>query len=227
LYGLKSSGAAWQSTFAGTLQDMGFTSLLVDPDIWMRPAVKNNGFAYYEYIFVYDDNLLVISEKPDLIIKGISNCYRMKEGSVAKPELYLGAQIKEYRVPNQISCPCWTMSAEKFLKEAIRNLEFNLKKINKRLPSTKPTPLSSMYRPEIDVSAPLDSDYVNWYQKLIGTLCWEVELGQIDIHLSVALLAQYLVQPSWPFGTSISYFCIPQGSSQIKIFFRSLQAICR
>ena len=206
---------------------MGFTSLLVDPDIWMRPAVKNNGFAYYEYIFVYIDNLFVISEKPDLIIKGISNCYRMKEGSVAKPELYLGAQIKEYRVPNQISCPCWTMSAEKFLKEAIRNLEFNLKKINKRLPSTKPTPLSSVYRPEIDVSAPLDNDYVNWYQKLIGTLCWEVELGQIDIHLSVALLAQYLVQPSWPFGTSISYFCIPQGSSQIKNFFRSLQSICR
>jgi hypothetical protein len=36
---------------------------------------------------------------------------------------------------------------------------------------------------------------VNWYQKLIGMLHWAVELGHIDIHLSVALLAQYLVQP--------------------------------
>jgi hypothetical protein len=35
LYGLKSSGAAWRSTFAGTLQDMGFTSSLADPDVWM------------------------------------------------------------------------------------------------------------------------------------------------------------------------------------------------
>ncbi len=77
LYGLKSSGAAWWSTFAGTLQDMGFTSLLVDPDIWMRPAVKNNGFAYYEYIFVYIDDLLVISEKLDLIIKRIMNYFKI------------------------------------------------------------------------------------------------------------------------------------------------------
>ncbi len=30
---------------------------------------------------------------------------------------------------------------------------------------------------------------------LIGILCWTVELGQIDIHLSVALLEQYLAQP--------------------------------
>jgi hypothetical protein len=71
----------------------------------------------------------------------------------------------------------------------------DLKKIDKRLPSNKPTPLSSGYRPELDVSAPLDDDYVNWYQKLIGALRWAVELGRIDIHLSVALLAQYLVHP--------------------------------
>jgi hypothetical protein len=46
LYGLKSSGTAWESTFVGTLQDMGFTSLLADPDIWMQTAVKNSGFAF-------------------------------------------------------------------------------------------------------------------------------------------------------------------------------------
>jgi len=45
------------------------------------------------------------------------------------------------------------------------------------------------------MSAPLDDDFANWYQKLIGTLRWAVELGRNDIHLSVTLLAQYLVQP--------------------------------
>lgn len=34
LYCLKSSGAAWRSTFMGTLQDLGFTSSLADPDVW-------------------------------------------------------------------------------------------------------------------------------------------------------------------------------------------------
>jgi len=63
--------------------------------------VKCNGFAYYEYISVYVDDLLVISKHPNVIIQGISTCYRMKEGSVTKLKLYLGAQIKEFCVPNQ------------------------------------------------------------------------------------------------------------------------------
>jgi hypothetical protein len=46
----------------------------------------------------------------------------------------------------------------------------------------------------MDVSAFLDDDHTRWYQQLIGILCWAVELGRIDIHLSVALLAQYLAQ---------------------------------
>ncbi len=45
------------------------------------------------------------------------------------------------------------------------------------------------------MSAILDDDFTSWYQKLIGILHWAVELGRIGIHLSIALLAQYLVQP--------------------------------
>jgi hypothetical protein len=80
------------------------------------------------------------------------------------------------------------MSAEKYVKEAIRSLEVDLDKIGKWLPSHVPTPLSSGYCPELDVSALLDVDYTLWYQKLIGILRWAVELWRIDIHLSVALL---------------------------------------
>ena len=195
LYGLKSSGAAWRAQFAGTLSDLGFTSSLADPDVWMRPACKNEGYKYYEYIFVYVDDLLVLSEKPDLIMKGISQIYRMKEGSIAKPTMYLGAQVKEHKLPDNVGKSVWSMSAEKYIKEAIRSLEADLEKLGKRLPTNVPTPLSSGYRPELDVSAVLDDDFTTWYQKLIGILRWAVELGRIDIHLSTALLAQYLVQP--------------------------------
>ena len=38
LYGLKSSGAAWQADLAATLRYMNFTSTQVDPDIWIRSA---------------------------------------------------------------------------------------------------------------------------------------------------------------------------------------------
>jgi hypothetical protein len=81
------------------------------------------------------------------------------------------------------------------VKEALRNSEYDLESANLKLPSKGTTPLSHKYRPEMDVSPLLDEDYTRWYQQLIGILQWAVELGRIDIHLSVALLAQYLAQP--------------------------------
>lgn len=81
------------------------------------------------------------------------------------------------------------------VKEALRNSEYDLESANLKLPSKGTTPLSHKYRPEMDVSPLLDEDYTRWYQQLIGILQWAVELGRIDIHLSVALSAQYLAQP--------------------------------
>jgi len=45
------------------------------------------------------------------------------------------------------------------------------------------------------VSPLLDADRANYYQNLIGILRWAVELGRIDIHVAVAMLSRYLVQP--------------------------------
>jgi hypothetical protein len=195
LYGLKSSGAAWRNTLAGTLSDLGFSSTLADPDVWIRPAVKMNGHHYYEYIFVYVDDLLVLSEQPNVIMQGVGQAYRLKEGSVARPTTYLGAQIKEHRLADNPSKVVWSISAEKYLKEAIRVVVLDLGKLDRRLPGNVPTPLSSGYRPELDVSAIIDDERTNWYQRLIDILRWAVELGCIDIHFSVAVLAQYLAQP--------------------------------
>jgi len=41
----------------------------VDLNVWLRPAMKKNGEQYYEYIFIYADDLLIISEKTNEIIK--------------------------------------------------------------------------------------------------------------------------------------------------------------
>ncbi len=87
------------------------------------------------------------------------------------------------------------MSADQHIKDALHNLECNLQHMGKRLPTNITTPLSSNYRPELDVSPYLDEDFTQFFQQLIGTLRWCVELGCIDIHLPVALLAQHLAQP--------------------------------
>ena len=43
LYGLKSAGASWRRHFATSLAEMGFTSCLADPDVWMKRQVKPDG----------------------------------------------------------------------------------------------------------------------------------------------------------------------------------------
>ena len=78
LYGLKSSGAAWRAHLAGTLQSLGFTSSLADPDVWYRAATKPDGFEYYEYLLVYVDDLLVLSHNPTVVMKALEDFYRLQ-----------------------------------------------------------------------------------------------------------------------------------------------------
>jgi hypothetical protein len=141
------------------------------------------------------DDLLVLSTDPHSIMKIISQQYRLKEGSLEKPKTYLGAEIKEFRHPDNPQHSMWSMSADQYVKDALTNLEFHLEQMGKRLPTKVTTPLSSNYRPEIDASPYLDDDFTTFYQQLIGTLRWCVELGQIDIHLPVALMAQHMAAP--------------------------------
>jgi Reverse transcriptase (RNA-dependent DNA polymerase) len=40
LYGLRSSGAAWQAHLAQSMIDIGFKPCVADPDVWMRAATR-------------------------------------------------------------------------------------------------------------------------------------------------------------------------------------------
>jgi len=40
LYGLKSSGAAWRSTLAATMETLGYWPTQADPDVWIKRATK-------------------------------------------------------------------------------------------------------------------------------------------------------------------------------------------
>jgi hypothetical protein len=51
LYGLKSAGAAIRSLLADTLVDTGYQPTKADPDVWIRPAEKADGFEYYKWSF--------------------------------------------------------------------------------------------------------------------------------------------------------------------------------
>jgi hypothetical protein len=121
LYGLKTSGAAWHSQLTETLRSMDFALSLADPDVWLRPASKENGFQYYENLLVYVDNTLIISHQPLPILTCIQKFYRLKE-SASEPKTYLGAFIKQWHIKGD-GRKIWSMSSSHYIKEALSALE--------------------------------------------------------------------------------------------------------
>ena len=66
LYGLKSSALAWRKHLADTIGNkLGFKSSLADPDVWLEAETSQEGKAYYAYILVYSDDILIIHEDQD------------------------------------------------------------------------------------------------------------------------------------------------------------------
>jgi hypothetical protein len=48
LHGLKSAGASFRNLLADCLGHLGCTSCKADPDVWLRPIMKPDGFECYE-----------------------------------------------------------------------------------------------------------------------------------------------------------------------------------
>ena len=93
LYGLKSSGATFCSHLAETLYDIRFVPAWADPDVWHRPAVKEDGFEYYEYVLCYVDDILAISHKAKDALKGVQVEFKLKDDKIEQPDMYLGATL--------------------------------------------------------------------------------------------------------------------------------------
>ena len=193
LYGLKSSGAAFRSLLAETLRDLSYEPSQADPDVWMRPAVKPDGFEYWEYVLCYVDDLLSISHDPLKTMHGVQNKFKLKDDKIAEPDVYLGATLSKMQTAD--GKMCWTMSSDAYCQAAVKNVECTLERENKSLPTKCFNPMVSNYKPELDVSAELKADGVQYYQELIGVLRWAVEIGRCDILLETCLLSAHLALP--------------------------------
>jgi hypothetical protein len=195
LYGLRSSGASWRSMLAETIRGLGFVSTQADPDVWRRPATRKDGSTYYELLLVYVDDILAISCEPAHIIQAIDDCYKMKEGSVGPPDIYLGAQIYRHSLPDGSSA--WGMSSAKYIRNAILTVESLLEEDGDSLHLTTKalTPFATNYKPELDFSPELNADLMSRFRQLIGILRWAIEIGRIDTYTETALLSQYSASP--------------------------------
>ena len=193
LYGLKSSGAAFRAFLAETLDATGYKPSYANPDVWIRPAVKADGFEYYEYILCYVDDVLCISADPMKSMKRIQDDFKLKDDKIEEPDVYLGATLAKMALGNGRTC--WTMSPEQYVKAAVTNVEEDLAKQGRRLPSKCVTPFTSNYAPWSEESPELKAHGVQRFQELIGQLRWAVEIGRVDILLETSLLSSHLAMP--------------------------------
>jgi hypothetical protein len=93
LYGLKSSDTAFRTFPAEMLDAMGYRPSYADPDVWIRPAVKPDGFEYYEYILGYVDDVLCISHNPMKSMKRIQDDFKLKDDRIQPPDVYIRAML--------------------------------------------------------------------------------------------------------------------------------------
>ena len=121
LYGLKSAGAAFRSSLAQALQDLGYLSTKADLNVWIRKAVCDDGHPYYEMLFVYVDDILALSHQAAVAITKITQFFTAKEGSMKPPEIYLGANISKIQTPD--GHEVWATSPCTYVKNSIQVVE--------------------------------------------------------------------------------------------------------
>ena len=144
---------------------------------WIRPATKKNGDKYYEYILVYVDDQLTISENATQRTQQLITDYKYRLKDVGPPSKYLGAKVGTRVLENGVLA--WYMSAEEYLKKAIPEIERRFGNLISLFGKSQlDTPEPTDFHPEIDQSDFLDVDNVWLYQSYIGILRWATELGR-------------------------------------------------
>ena len=62
LYGGNMAGRDFWTRLRSCMTHLGFKSCQADPDIWTREAIMNDGTEYWEYVLLYVDGCLVVSQ---------------------------------------------------------------------------------------------------------------------------------------------------------------------
>ena len=178
------------------MNHLGFQSCRADPDVWMRKAVKSDGSEYWEYVLLYTDDALVVSENGEQVLrKEIGKYFELKEESIGPPQLYLGGRIRKVELTSGVKP--WSFSSFQYVQAAVKNVEQHLEGRKLKLVTRAETPIcTSYYRPEIDISPELNATDAAYYQSLIGILRWMVELGRVDIMcMEVSMMSSSLALP--------------------------------
>ena len=135
----------------------------------MRKVRKSNGTEYYEYMILYVDDCLAISETPKESVLQLDKFFKMQPSSISPPNIYLGGKVNHMRLPNMVEA--WNFSSSQYVQEAVSNVDKFLQYLDESMFFMKiNTPLSNGYTPELDSSPELYGADGYYYQSFIGVL---------------------------------------------------------
>ena len=141
----------------------------------MRPAIKDSGEEYWEYVLLYVDDPLCVSMNGEHVLNNkLGKYFYIKEGYVGLPDIYLGNKLTQVTLANGVKA--WGWSSSQYVRAACKNVEDYLRKKGKFLPKHTNTPWLKDYRPELDISPESEPAEATHYQSLIGMLRWIVEI---------------------------------------------------
>ena len=180
-YGLKSSGARWHERLSDVLLDMQFFPSRAEDDIWMRKRGEK-----YEYIARYVDDLAIVSDDPEEIIRCLEEDHKFKLKGTGPINHHLGCDFERN------SDGILSMFARKY----ILRMADNYHRMFGEKPRTKYTsPLEKGDHPELDDSEELKDNDTKIYQSLIGALQWAVTIGRFDIATATMSMSKFRAQP--------------------------------
>ena len=73
-----------------------FQPTRIDPDVYMWKDFRNGGHPYYEYLLVYVDDVLVVSNAPSDIMKEIGTEFEIKTGNTELQRIILEQVSQKY-----------------------------------------------------------------------------------------------------------------------------------
>ena len=114
------AGAAFHTHLASLMRQMGYTSCKADPDLWLKKETSpDNKLKYYSYILCYVDDILCIHHDAMTILNEINGHLPLKPSSVGDPDIYLGAKLRQMRLPKGVWA--WGLSPSKYVAQAVKN----------------------------------------------------------------------------------------------------------
>ena len=82
LYSGKSAGHDFWKHLRSCMEFLGFQSCMADPEIWIHPKTKEDGSKVWEYVLLYFDDALVVSNNGEKVLRGeIGKYFELKETS--------------------------------------------------------------------------------------------------------------------------------------------------